>query len=80
MTVSGQWYHLSSYVEAFDWGLATVDKPLRNAHNTTFLLAIRNLPASMTNDYFVALKHCPDIVMSETHPIKFIRCEHGNSW
>uniref|UniRef100_A0A7S3L7I0 Uncharacterized protein n=1 Tax=Amphora coffeiformis TaxID=265554 RepID=A0A7S3L7I0_9STRA len=55
-----------------------------NVENATIVKhvndAIRALPTSLTNDYFIALDHCPEIVMSETHPVKFFRCEHGNSW
>ena len=34
----------------------------------------------MTKDYHIALERCPDIVMTETNPLKFWRCEHGNTW
>lgn len=34
----------------------------------------------MTNDYKIALATVPELVMTETHPSKFLRCERGNAW
>ena len=34
----------------------------------------------MTEDFRTALEKCPEVVMTETNPLKFFRCEQGNSW
>jgi len=42
--------------------------------------AIKALPASFTKDYRTALATVPDIVSTETNPLKFLRFCNGDPW
>lgn len=45
-----------------------------------FLPAIRSLPASLCKDYFDAVRLAPGLLNNEDHVLRYLRCEHGNTW
>ena len=47
---------------------------------SAFRTAVSFLPENITQDYRLALAEAPDLILQETDPLTFFRCEKGNLW